>query len=216
MPSESSSDNFHAVLDDLAEQTFAEGKIGVRLLQEREVTGLDPARVLLAHAPDLVACHCDSVVFCDSCDDFVLLGLVVQNGRFLLVFVDELLAEEGVPAPDYDWEGVDFGEAAANQLADEHHRPIADSRVPGLFKLPTVGHLDVLGKQILLGDSDTSDEHVAVLLGVEADLGTNVSALNTWQPVIVVVFDSEQEWVDSMVFAFYQSLCEDDCVIGEE
>lgn len=51
---------------------------------------------------------------------------------------------------------------------------------------------------------------------MESKLRTNVSSLDSWQPVVVFVFYLNQEWVNSIIFAFDDGLCEYHRVVGNK
>lgn len=94
MSSDRSPDSLHTILNDFAEQTLAKGQVGVGFLQEREITFEHPDAVFCANLSNFIACNREDVVLCDSGDDLVLLGLVIQNGCLLFILRHELLAEQ--------------------------------------------------------------------------------------------------------------------------
>ena len=58
--------------------------------------------------------------------------------------------------------------------------------------------------------------HVSVLFCVVAYLGADIASLYPWKPVVVSIFDLDEKWIDTIVFAIDDSLCEDDCVVSDE
>lgn len=63
------------------------------LLKKREVIPLNPPQVLLSALPNLIAAHAHCIILCYSRDNFILLGLVINNGDFLFLPISELPSE---------------------------------------------------------------------------------------------------------------------------
>ena len=89
-------------------------------------------------------------------------------------------------------------------------------RASNLSELPIICDFCILGKKVVFGDPDVSEIHKAIFLGRETKFGSNITAFNARQPVEVLVFDLDQEWVDSIVFSLDHSLCKHNGIVGNE
>jgi hypothetical protein len=151
----------------------------VGFLQDAEVAIEDVLVILLAACSNLIASDSNSKVFSNSWQNLILLCLVIHDGDLLLLSVSKLLSEETVTQCDNDRQAIDFGNCARDELSDEHHGSIADSRVTNCFEVSFIAYLHVFVEEVALWNSDVVEEHVAILFGVEANFWTNVASLNS-------------------------------------
>ena len=146
-------------------------------------------RILFTDTSNTIAASIEGIVFCDSWQNFILLGLVVHDGDFFLLAVPELPPEERVPHCDGDGQSVELWNGAGDEFSDEHHSSVADSWISVDLEISIVAHLYVLIQQISLGNTDVVEQHKSVLFGMEAYLRADVAAFDPWEPVVVCVLD---------------------------
>ena len=85
-----------------------------------------------------------------------------------------------------------------------------------MFELPAIRHLYILGEKVVLWHPDTSQVHVTVLFSVKTNFRADVASFDPRQPVVVTVFDLDQEGEHSVFFSLDGGLSKDYGIVGQE
>lgn len=167
----------------------------------------------LADLSDLGASHSNRIVFSNTREHLLLLSLVIKDSALVLACTEPLSSEKRISSGNDDALTEHFGNSAADELSDEHHGAVSNSRVTDLPILSSVTNFNIFSKEVIFGDPYTSQIHKAVFLGMESNFRPDISSLDSREPVVILVLDLNQKRMHSIVFALYQGLSEDNGII---
>lgn len=209
-------EHFDSVLAHFAVEALPKAKVGVSFLKEGKIIFLNILAVFHTDLSDLGPSHCQDVVLGDPGNDLFLLSLVLQHIDFLFLLVDPLASEKRVPRGSNDGSSKNPGVGVDDSFPDEHQCPETHPRISHLLELAFISDLSIFCEEIHFGNPDVSEVEVAIFLAVEAKFGPDISHLHSWKLPEVLAPDGDQEGVDSVALALYDSLGKNDGVVREE
>ena len=144
------------------------------------------------------------------------MGLIIKNIHFFFALRDSLFSEHGVSGWNDDGLSKQFRTYITDDFSNIHHCSIAYPSISYLFEFSTIRYLSILCKEVIFGNSDTSKVEIAILFGMETNFRSNVASFDSWKPIIVFVFDWNQERIYSIIFSIDDCLSKDHSMVGKE
>jgi len=176
------------------------------LLHERCVAfGFYQFFVFLCNLLDFMTCGNNTICFCNSRDNLILLGLIINN--FLLsTFSLELGSKHGVSGCDSNENSIEFWANDGNDDSNFHHCGICNSWVTLRNKFSIRCDLVVFSKHGFSGNSNVCKEKVAIFFGMVSELWPNVSSFDSRQGILIFVSDWNEKCLNTTVLAIYDGL----------
>jgi hypothetical protein len=97
-----------------------------------------------------------------------------------------------------------------------HHSTIADSGITNDLKISFLADLHVFGEKVVLGNANVGKEHIAIFFCVETELRANISSSNSRHPIIIGIFDLNQERINTLRLSIDDGLSEYHGIVGKE
>jgi hypothetical protein len=133
--------NLHAIKGRLGIKGLAQTQTSMRLIHKWKITlFLNILKIAISDLPNIVSPNTKCIVLGDSGEEFVLLGLILEDRDLLGGLGTELLAEEGVAHRGYERDRVGFRGKAGNVLTDWHHGCVTHLWVPFFLYLAAFAH----------------------------------------------------------------------------
>lgn len=133
-----------------------------------------------------------------------MLQLVLNNSLLLIMIIPKLFPEHGVSRCNSQGLSVHFWPDAADDLTYDHHRSVHDFWIALNLQLTLSGQPDNFAHHLGSRNSNMCQSHIPVILGNVSDLGPDITNLDPWHRIHLIISNPRQKSMNSLVLSIHQ------------
>ncbi len=191
--------SFHSIKSSFSIKCFSQTKASMCLIHECKIlTFLDILKVLVSDSSNVITSDHQSIVFCNSGDDFILLSLILNDWLLDSIVVFKLFTIACISCGCYDCNGINFGWGTTDMLTDWHHCGVTYFWVAFLLYLTCTADWCETTQHVFLRNYDVMQNKIPIIFGMESNFRTDISSFDSWNNIMVIVSDLNKKSMNSM------------------